>query len=671
MVPSVRSRCLFVALLLFGTAPVFGASWTQPTPEELKMTSDPAAPDAPAVYLYRDEHIDDKVHYQSVYARIKILTAKGKEEFGDVELTYQAHGFGIRGIEARTIHSDGTVIPFTGKPYDKEVIRNGNVKIMAKVFSMPDVQVGSILEYQYELTYDDSYVEPPRWFVQQNVFVHKAHYHFVPMDLSGGRYVTVTDPMGKERTATRLLYYQNLPGDAKVISRMDGFDLTVENIPPLPDEAYSPPMDSFSYRVIFYYSPEFTGADFWKDEGKTWSKDVDRFATPSDAIRQAVAQITAPGDSDEQKLTKIYAAVMGLENTSFTREHSAAENRAEGLHVKTAADIWAQKRGSDDEITRLFIAMARAAGMKADAMIVADRDENFLNTGYLNWNQLEDEIAIVTVGGKETFFDPGERYCEYGKLQWRHTQVQGMRQSDKGPVLAVTPGLSYQDNQVVRVADLQLGADGRVSGVIRVGMRGVEALRWRQLALTSDEATVKKDFENDLQQRVPDGVVVKTNHFLELTDPGSQLVAVMDVSGSMGTATGKRVFIPGALFEAGVKPLFAETRRENPVDLRYPYTTQEQVTLTLAPGLAIESVPANANLPLNHLAVFQEQYVSKGSEYQQVRQMALGTPLFKAAEYPDLREFFQKANAQDQDPLVLKRVPVAAAATAATGSAAQ
>ena len=649
---------------------MFGATWTQPTPEELKMTSDPAAPDAPAVYLYRDEHIDDKVHYQSVYARIKILTAKGKEEFGDIELPYQAHGFEIRGIEARTIHSDGTVIPFTGKPYEKELLKSGNVKIMAKVFSMPDVQVGSILEYKYELSYDDTYVEPPRWFVQQSVFVHKAHYHFVPMDLSGNRYVTVTDPMGKQRTATRLLYYQNLPGDAKVQSQMDGFDLTVENIPPLPDEEYSPPMDSFSYRVIFYYSPEFTGEGFWKDEGKTWSKDVDRFAEPSDAIRQAVAQIAAPGDNDEQKLRKIYAAVMGLENTSFTREHSAAENRAEGLHVKTAADIWAQKRGTDDEITRLFIAMARAAGMKADAMIVADRDENFLNTGYLSWNQLEDEIAIVPVAGKEMYFDPGERYCEFGKLHWRHAQVQGMRQSDKGPVLAVTPGSSYPDNNVVRIAELELGADGKVSGVIRVGMTGVEALRWRQRALTTDEATVKKEFENELQQRVPDGVVVKTNHFINLTDFNSQLMAVMDVSGSMGTATGKRVFVPGAFFEARVKPLFAETKRENPVDLRYPYQAQDQVTVTLDPGLAVESVPTNATVPLKNLAVFQEVYGSKGGEYQQLREMAVGTPLYKAAEYPDLRDFFQKASAQDQALLVLKRVPVAAA-TAAAGSAAQ
>lgn len=633
------------------------------------MTVDPAAPDAPAVYLLRDDRVDDKLHYERVYARIKILTAKGKEEFGDIELPYQAQGFGIRDIQARTIHSDGTVIPFTGKPYEKELVKSGKTKIMAKVFSMPDVQVGSILEYQYELQYDDNYVEPPQWFIQQDVFVHKAHYHFVPIDMSGGRFVTVTDPMGKQRTANRLLYLQMLPGNAKVEERTDGFDLVVENIPPQPDEEYSPPMDSFSYRVIFYYSPEFTGADFWKDEGKTWSKDVERFTSSSDAIRQAVAQITAPGDNDEQKLRKIYAAVMGLDNTSFTREHSAAENRAEGLHVKTAADIWAQKRGSDDEITRLFIAMARAAGMKAYAMIVANRNENFINTGYLNWNQLEDEIAIVNVGGKEMYFDPGERYCEFGQLQWKHSQVQGMRQTAKGPEMAVTPGLTYPENRVVRIAELNLGADGKLSGTIRVAMTGVEALRWRQRALTTDETTVKKEFEDELQARVPDGVTVKTNHFIGLTDYTIQLLAIVDVSGSMGTATGKRVFVPGAFFEARAKPLFAETKRVNPVDLHYPYVAQDQVTLTLAPGLTMESVPTNAKIPMKNLAEFQEAYGSKGSEYQQVRQMAVGSPLFKADEYPELRDFFQKASAQDQQPLVLKRVPVAAAA--ATGGAAQ
>lgn len=668
--PASLRRCLFcLFLLLVASAPAFaGPNWMQPTPDELKMTADPAAPDASAVYLFREEVVDDKMHFHRMYARIKILTEKGKEEFSDIELPYDRGMSKIVGVEGRTIHADGTVVPFTGQPYDKELVKSGNLKWMAKVFSMPDVQVGSILEYRWELQYDDSSLMEPRWFVQQNIYVHKSHYHFIPADMNTSRIITVRDSLGREKTASRLLYFQSLPGSAKVEERMDGFDLVVNDIPALTDEDYAPPLDSFSYRVLFYYSPQFTGKDYWKDEGREWSKDVDRFAEPSDKIRAAVAGIVAPGDTEDQKLHKIYAAAQGLENTRFTRERSAAENKAEGLRVKTAADIWAQKRGSDDELTRLFIAMARAAGFKANAMIVTERNRSLLNTGYLEWSQLEDEIAIVTVGGKEMYFDPGQRYCEYGKLNWIHTQVAGVRQSDAGPVLALTPAQIFKENEVVRIADLQLGPDGTLTGTVRIGMRGSDALRWRQEALRSDEEAAKKSFEEALQQRVPDGVRVKMDHFQGLTDPEAQLIAVVNVSGSLGTATGKRVFLPSSFFEARVKPLFAQQKRESPVDLRYPYFSQEQVTIRMAPGLSIESAPSDAKIPFQQFAIYGTSNKHTTDTYTQVRDLAVGNVFYKSDEYSQLRDFFQKTGAQDQQQVVLQRTAMATAVSASGAS---
>ncbi|MFY9747245.1 MAG: DUF3857 and transglutaminase domain-containing protein [Acidobacteriaceae bacterium] len=657
-----RCTFLFATLSLLPAIPAWCApTWTQPTPEELKMTSDPAAPDAAAVYLFREEIVDDKTHYHRVYARIKILTEKGKEEFSDVEIPYEGGVSDIRGVEGRTIHADGTVIPFSGKPYEKELVKTGNVKIMEKVFSMPDVQMGSIVEYRWELEYKDNYFIPPDWTVQQKVFVHRAHYHFIPVDLSAHR-IAVTDALGKENLANGLLFYQNLPKGGAVRQGFDGFDVLVENVPALPEEEYSPPLESYAYRVVFYYSAAFSGGDFWQYEAKVWSKDVDRFANPSDAIRQAVAGIVSAGDTDDQKLRKIYAAVMTLENTRFSREHSAEENKAEGLRVKTAADIWQQKRGSDDEITRLFISMARAAGLKAWAMIVTERNRNLFNAGHLDWSQLEDEIAIVEVGGKEMYFDPGQRYCEYGKLHWMHTDATGFRQSAKGATQVTTPQAMYPENQVQRIAYVELGADGKVVGQLRISMTGAEALRWRQQALRSDEEDTKKAFDEDLQEVIADGVHVKTTHFLGLTDPETALMAVAELSGSLGTQTGKRVLIGGDFLEGRAKTPFAPQKRENPVDLRYPRVTQDDVTLKLPAGMTIESVPANTKFLMSNLAMYQSVYAGKGDEYHEIRQVTVGTPLYLTSEYPQLRDFFQKAGAQDQQQLVLTRSAEASAA---------
>ncbi len=665
---AMRRSCLLLSLL-FGL-PSFGATnWRQPTQEELKMTSDPKAPDAPAVYLNRDEYMDVKGHYDRIYARIKILTEKGRIQFSDVEIPYRAGVLNVRGLEGRTIHSDSTIIPFSGQAYSKELVKAGGVRVMARVFSMPDVQVGSILEYQFELQYDDRWIFWPEWTLQERAFVHDAHYHFIPapLDVNSTYEIAVPDPQGKLTPATRLQYDASLPPGAKLHDLPSGTDLVMKDVWPIPDEPYSPPLDSFSYRLFYYYTGNYTAQDYWKGAGKSWSQKLDKFATTSDAINKAVAGIVAPADTEDQKLKKIYAAVMTIENTQFTRKQSDEEKKAEGVQVKTAADIWGQKRGTPNEITRLFIAMTRGAGLKAAAMIVTERDQRVLNANYLHWDQLTDEIAIVTVGGKEVYLDPGQRYCDYGKLHWKHTQVLGIRQTEGSTEAVLTPAADYKDSVVERKGTLQLGPDGKIDGTVTLSMTGVEALRWRQIALRDDEDEAKRQIGDELQQLVPDGVRVKTTGLTGLADFSQPLVATLEVSGSMGTATGKRILLPSAFFEANAKPLFPEQRRENPVDMHYPSAVRDSVKITLAPGLTVGSVPANAQIPFPKSAEYVAKYAGSGSTYQQARLMALGKTVYSKEEYPELRDFLQKTGAQDQQQVVLER---AVAASTAGGSGA-
>ena len=108
------------ALLLFvrlASPALLLAQFQQPTPDELKMTDDPKAPGAAAVYLNVEEIANDPLHYQSFYARIKVLTEKGKE-LATVEVPHWQTTSKVTNIKARTIHADGTVIPLTGKPAD-------------------------------------------------------------------------------------------------------------------------------------------------------------------------------------------------------------------------------------------------------------------------------------------------------------------------------------------------------------------------------------------------------------------------------------------------------------------------------------------------------------------------------------------------------------------------
>lgn len=112
------------------------------------MTSDPKAPDAPAVFLDREETTNNQNHYTSAYARIKVLTEKGKE-WATVKVPYDPESSATPIIEGRTIHPDGTVIPLIGKASELLLFKSNEDQVKAAFFTMPNVEVGSILEYRW------------------------------------------------------------------------------------------------------------------------------------------------------------------------------------------------------------------------------------------------------------------------------------------------------------------------------------------------------------------------------------------------------------------------------------------------------------------------------------------------------------------------------------------
>jgi hypothetical protein len=425
-------------------------------------------------------------------------------------------------------------------------------------------------------------------------------------------------------------------------------------------------MHNYTYRTLFYYTIARTTDEYWSTEGKYWSKNAERFIDAG-KLGGIESQIVAPADTPVQKLQKIYGAMMTIENTSFTREHTGAEDKALGIKTRTAADIWAQKRGNRDEITRLFVGLARAAGLKAYLGYVTNRDQNFFVPDYLEMGQLDDEIAIVELDGKEQFFDPGERYAEFGVLHWKHTATQGIRQTEKGVVVFLTPSPTYQSTQEIRTAFLEVQPDGKVTGNIRIIMTGADALRWRHLALTVDEDSLKQKFTASVQREMPAGIQVETQHFLGLTDWRTNFMGVLNVTGSMGTSTAKRVFLPASFFAASSQPLFVVAKRTEPVDLQYPYEMQDIVSIKLPQGFDIESLPKDADIAYPQNALYKAKFTREANTLKSERLMAVGNVVYKAEEYPQLKDFFQKANAKDKEQAVVQLGQASGTATTGAG----
>ena len=301
----MRARLSFLLLCLLLLLPFCRAyafdDWQPINPDELKMTSD-AAHQGDAIILYHEETADDMTRHRYVYKRLKVLTEKGKDR-ASVEIPYDARYVGVNNIRARTIAPDGTITPMTGKVFNSTIVRAQGVKYLAKTFILPNVQVGSIIEWKYTEYWDD-WVSAPHWVVQDDLLTKRAKFTFVPM-FQENRYVE-----NSRGQVLNHVYYSliNLPENTAIKTTVNNrMELELKDIPAFEPEDFEPPDDLLKMRVNFYYGTDKMGKpqEFWKNEGKYWNKAVDKYAGHSGAVATAVGHTVGPTDTADQKARKI------------------------------------------------------------------------------------------------------------------------------------------------------------------------------------------------------------------------------------------------------------------------------------------------------------------------------------------------------------------------------
>jgi uncharacterized protein DUF3857 len=651
----VRSRLtffVFAIALLLSSYRLRADDWLPISADELKMTADPAHP-ADAIILYREATLDDLTSHYHSYIRVKILTEKGKDR-GNVEIPYEASDTGISDIRARVIAPDGTITPFTGKAFNSTIVKAKGIKYLAKTFSLPNVQVGSIIEWKYTEFWDET-VRAPHWVVQEELVTKRAKFTFIPY-VKPNHYVENARGEILDRVSWATV---GLPESTSIkTDNNNRMVLELKDIPAFQEEEFSPPAAVLKWRVNFYYGTDKMSKpeEFWKNEGKYWNKEIDKFVGHSSAVSNAATQAIAASDTPEQKARKIYAVVQKMKNLTFTSNQGQLEELVarESKQKRTIEDVLSKSEGYRDEITRLFYAMSKSAGLPVYLMRVSDRDENIFQPKLPNRFQLSSEIAILSLNGKDVFLDPGTPLCPFGHLAWQHTSTMGMRQLPEGGTsLIPTPPANYKEAISKRVGRLALTNDGTAKGSVAIGWTGEEALVRRLSALKTDVAGRKKDLEDEMKALLPKGAIVTLDTSNGWDDADAQLNATFNVEiPSYATTTGKRMLVPRDVFATRTRQPFAHGDRKNPVYFDFPFYSMDETTFTIPTGFHLDNV-ADAQPVQTGFSFYRIQHTSSGNSVTVARDFAMAGIGFQQSEYPELRKFFSGVTTGDSDSLVL------------------
>lgn len=650
---SVLLKVLFPVFVIFvcaatSTGQARSQDWLPITPAELQMKESPGKPGAPAVLLFYADYQDDNESYNFFYKRIKILNEKGRD-YADVEIPYLRSGGSIADLKARTIHPDGSIVEFKGKPFDKVVVKSRGFKFHAKTFTLPEVTVGSIVEYKYKLRWESQYLSDSSWTLQHDLYTVKASYSFYPYQKE---FIT-------KHGSARIGYTGNrraLNMQPKINNHRVELDL--ENVPAFDSEEFAPPEAELKPQIRFYYggSELKSTQDFWNQAGKDWYQSIENFIGNRKEVREAAQQAIGSETDPEKKLKALYARAQQIRNLSYERDRTTEEEKREKLKDnENVGEVLKRGYGYRSDINRLFVALARAAGFEASAVRVSNRDSQFFDPNMLAESQLNSEVSIVNLNGKELHLDPGTRFCPFGIVRWTRTSAAAMKLSKNGGTFYMTPNPDSTGAVTRRNAELTLEEDGTLKGKIVVQLNGQEALSRRLDALEEDETGRNKDLEDDVKSWIAASADLKLEKVTGWESTEEPLVAEFSVElPGYASQAGKRMLLPTGIFQAQQKNPFAHAERVHPIYFRYPYQEVDNVHVKLPAGYSIESMPrpqeqnhAAGRILTKRESQAGELFFSRGLEM----------PVFYVAQenYGTLKDFFNVIQTVDEEQAVLRR----------------
>jgi hypothetical protein len=574
------------------------------------------------------------------YYRIKILKEEGRK-YADIEIPFLKKYESINNIKARTIRPDGSIVNFEGKPMEKSIVKAKGVKILAKTFTMPDVQPGCIIEYYYTSSISDDYLFDSHWTISDQLFTKNAKFSLKMYERRSIRWVP------------------RLPaGAAAPNSKGSQVTLEVANVPAFETEDYMPPENELKYWVDFVYSDQPFEKDidkFWKQKGKAWNGYLEDFVGKRKAMEQAVAQIVAPNDPPETKLRKIYARVQQFRNTSYeVRKSEQQQKRDKEKEAANVEELWKAGYGNDRGLRWLFLGLVRAAGFEAYGAWVSDRRNYFFNQVSGEDQKLNENVVLVKVNGKDMYFDPGAVFVPFGLLPWAETGVTGLRLDKDGGTWIKTDLPASSVSTIERKAQLKLTDTGDLEGKLTVTYTGLEAAWRRTEECTEDETDRKKFLEDEVKEVIPTGSEVELTNKPEWKSSDPVFVAEFSVKvPGWASAAGRRVLVSVGIFSNGEKRVFDHTDRVHPVYYHFQAKKLDDITIELPPGLVASSLPKNKNVDTPVIAYGFQAEKGKDSVHL-TRKLSVNMLLLPAQYYTALRNFYQEVRTSDEEQIVLQ-----------------
>lgn len=475
---AVRMAVVF-ALMLLVLIPLeisWAKGWEKIPQSEQALASVPWAPSAPAVVLFHNSSIvlspKGSSSHREEHVRVKILAEEGKE-YGSVRIPSSEY-HRLRDLEARTISPDGTEVPLA-KDAVFEKTYSAYYRQQLTTFAMPNVSVGSIIEYKYSIYFDraltfwEIYFQDELPILSREVSFEKPHrYEFNAnyIDPAGGKPTRETH---ESRKALIVTY-------------------SASNMAPVPDEPFRPPFVDLSARVQFVPRVIYIGGQgttplsrSWKNLADVFKKYIyEDFVKGSKRTRARAKELVAGLSTDEERAAAVYR---------FVRDEIATDPSTSISVGDTTSDrVLEEGEGTPTEKALVLQTMLAAVDIDSSLGWTNLRADGDIHLEFPGISRLGRTLVVMNPDGERIFLDAADPDAAFGYLQPELENVLCLLLAGEKPDWVRTPELSDEDSRRAARIDLQVEDGGRIVGSGELTLTGHHAWRYLNWKDTPDAA---------------------------------------------------------------------------------------------------------------------------------------------------------------------------------------
>jgi hypothetical protein len=519
--------------------------------------------------------------------------------------------------------------------------------------SMPNVKVGSVLEFKYILK-SEGIVKFPTFKIQYDIPVNYAEYateipeYFIYKPILTG-YVKIK---AEAKYVNGSQSFENRHNQSASISyKQINSVYLAENIPALKEEGYIDNIEN--YRSSIYNElertrfPEQPVKDYaitWEGVAKTIfeNKNFGKELNEQLYLIQDVKIILKNVVSEDEKLDVIFKFIQNKMN--WNKEYGFYTDKG----VKKA---YADRTGNVAEINFILIAMLKLAGINVNPVLISTIEHGvpiFPNRTVFNY-----VIAAAEIDGKQILLDATHKYTTQNILPFNILNWTGrlIKQDETSQEINLVPKLASKVNYTLMT---KVDGLGQITGKLRVQNTDYEAYGFREKNAQKKKEDYLEKLENDF------GGIQISDYEIENKDKDLSkptLETFTFTSANLCEIIGGKMFINPMLFFTLNKNPFVQEKRLMPIYFGYPKQEKYNINLEIPEGYIVESTPKTMKIAMeDKVVLFTINTQVEGNRIQIIITKEMNVAVLTADYYDDLKDFFQKIIDKQNEKIVLKKL---------------